>query len=185
MYMFKGSFWRARFLFSFPWTLAQTSKILFFYAGGRGLPCRGVSQPPSCRVSSETASSDTSCSQSVGAFGAMLCHAEPLGSLPSCPPSGRPGVWYPFLLLWARSGSCGREAEGTCWSVLFLQSGSDFAAVAGEGEGKCYVLLNFLAFNMFQIYIYNEKIVNGHLQPNLVDLCAAVAELDDKVLSVS
>lgn len=38
---------------------------------------------------------------------------------------------------------------------------------------------------MFQIYIYNEKIVNGHLQPNLVDLCAAVAELDDKVLPVS
>lgn len=35
---------------------------------------------------------------------------------------------------------------------------------------------------MFQIYIYNEKIVNGHLQPNLVDLCAAVTELDDKVL---
>uniref|UniRef100_A0A2K5PX29 Nuclear pore complex protein Nup93 n=1 Tax=Cebus imitator TaxID=2715852 RepID=A0A2K5PX29_CEBIM len=32
-----------------------------------------------------------------------------------------------------------------------------------------------------QIYIYNEKIVNGHLQPNLVDLCASVAELDDKV----
>ncbi|XP_062817670.1 nuclear pore complex protein Nup93 isoform X2 [Anolis carolinensis] len=31
-----------------------------------------------------------------------------------------------------------------------------------------------------QIYVYNEKIVNGHLQPNLVDLCAAVAELDDK-----
>uniref|UniRef100_A0A8C6XJV9 Nuclear pore complex protein Nup93 n=1 Tax=Naja naja TaxID=35670 RepID=A0A8C6XJV9_NAJNA len=31
-----------------------------------------------------------------------------------------------------------------------------------------------------QIYMYNEKIVNGHLQPNLVDLCAAVAELDDK-----
>ncbi|XP_075017095.1 nuclear pore complex protein Nup93 isoform X2 [Calonectris borealis] len=34
-----------------------------------------------------------------------------------------------------------------------------------------------------QIYIYNEKIVNGHLQPNLVDLCAAVAELDDKNIS--
>lgn len=33
----------------------------------------------------------------------------------------------------------------------------------------------------FQIYIYNEKIVNGHLQPNLVELCASVAELDDKV----
>ncbi|XP_058011213.1 nuclear pore complex protein Nup93 [Ahaetulla prasina] len=31
-----------------------------------------------------------------------------------------------------------------------------------------------------QIYMYNEKIVNGHLQPNLVDLCATVAELDDK-----
>ncbi|KAK1330657.1 hypothetical protein QTO34_010855 [Cnephaeus nilssonii] len=31
-----------------------------------------------------------------------------------------------------------------------------------------------------QIYIYNEKIVTGHLQPNLVDLCASVAELDDK-----
>ncbi|NXC17676.1 NUP93 protein, partial [Corythaeola cristata] len=34
-----------------------------------------------------------------------------------------------------------------------------------------------------QIYIYNEKIVNGHLQPNLVDLCSAVAELDDKNIS--
>ncbi|XP_074067371.1 nuclear pore complex protein Nup93 isoform X3 [Macrotis lagotis] len=34
-----------------------------------------------------------------------------------------------------------------------------------------------------QIYIYNEKIVNGHLQPNLVDLCAAVAEMDDKNIS--
>uniref|UniRef100_A0A671FTQ6 Nuclear pore complex protein Nup93 n=1 Tax=Rhinolophus ferrumequinum TaxID=59479 RepID=A0A671FTQ6_RHIFE len=34
-----------------------------------------------------------------------------------------------------------------------------------------------------QIYIYNEKIVNGHLQPNLVDLCASVAELDDKNIS--
>uniref|UniRef100_A0A8B9J127 Nuclear pore complex protein Nup93 n=1 Tax=Amazona collaria TaxID=241587 RepID=A0A8B9J127_9PSIT len=35
-----------------------------------------------------------------------------------------------------------------------------------------------------QIYIYNEKIVNEYLQPILVDLCAAVAELDDKVLPV-
>lgn len=35
---------------------------------------------------------------------------------------------------------------------------------------------------LFQIYIYNEKIVNGHLQPNLVELCASVAELDDKVV---
>ncbi|KAF5919685.1 hypothetical protein HPG69_000286 [Diceros bicornis minor] len=34
-----------------------------------------------------------------------------------------------------------------------------------------------------QIYIYNEKIVNGHLQPNLVDLCASAAELDDKNIS--
>ncbi|KAJ7312147.1 hypothetical protein JRQ81_006491 [Phrynocephalus forsythii] len=34
-----------------------------------------------------------------------------------------------------------------------------------------------------QIYVYNEKIVNGHLQPNLVDLCASVAELDDKNIS--
>ncbi|KAM4614069.1 nuclear pore complex protein Nup93 [Discoglossus pictus] len=32
-----------------------------------------------------------------------------------------------------------------------------------------------------QIYVYNEKIVSGHLQPSLVDMCAAVAErLDDK-----
>lgn len=46
-------------------------------------------------------------------------------------------------------------------------------------------MLNLLIFNMFQIYIYNEKIVNRHLQPNLVDLCAAVAELDDKVLLIS
>lgn len=38
-----------------------------------------------------------------------------------------------------------------------------------------------LCFSSFQIYIYNEKIVSGHLQPNLVDLCASVAELDDKV----
>uniref|UniRef100_A0A8C2JUF6 Nuclear pore complex protein Nup93 n=1 Tax=Cyprinus carpio TaxID=7962 RepID=A0A8C2JUF6_CYPCA len=35
-----------------------------------------------------------------------------------------------------------------------------------------------------QIYIFNEKIVNGHLQPNLGDLCASVAEsLDDKNVS--
>ncbi|KAK7891154.1 hypothetical protein WMY93_023117 [Mugilogobius chulae] len=35
-----------------------------------------------------------------------------------------------------------------------------------------------------QIYIFNEKIVNGHIQPNLGDLCAAVAEsLDDKNVS--
>lgn len=33
-----------------------------------------------------------------------------------------------------------------------------------------------------QIYIFNEKIVNSHIQPNLGDLCASVAEsLDDKV----
>lgn len=38
------------------------------------------------------------------------------------------------------------------------------------------------AVSLFQIYIYNEKIVSGHLQPNLVDLCASVAELDDKVV---
>ncbi|KAI2653509.1 Nuclear pore complex protein Nup93 [Labeo rohita] len=35
-----------------------------------------------------------------------------------------------------------------------------------------------------QIYVFNEKIVNGHLQPNLGDLCASVAEsLDDKNVS--
>uniref|UniRef100_A0A671S1G8 Nuclear pore complex protein Nup93 n=1 Tax=Sinocyclocheilus anshuiensis TaxID=1608454 RepID=A0A671S1G8_9TELE len=35
-----------------------------------------------------------------------------------------------------------------------------------------------------QIYIFNEKIVNGHLQPNLGDLCASVAEsLDHKNVS--
>ncbi|KAG8437674.1 hypothetical protein GDO86_008399 [Hymenochirus boettgeri] len=35
-----------------------------------------------------------------------------------------------------------------------------------------------------QIYIYNEKVVNGTLQPNLVDLCAEAAErLDDKNVS--
>lgn len=35
---------------------------------------------------------------------------------------------------------------------------------------------------LIQIYIFNEKIVNGHIQPNLGDLCASVAEsLDDKV----
>eukprot|EP00061_Rhincodon_typus_P017856 g46749.t1 len=34
------------------------------------------------------------------------------------------------------------------------------------------------------IYIYNEKVVNGHLQPNLGDLCSTVAEsLDDKNVS--
>lgn len=37
-------------------------------------------------------------------------------------------------------------------------------------------------YHQLQIYIYNEKIVNGHIQPNLGDLCASVAEsLDDKV----
>lgn len=35
---------------------------------------------------------------------------------------------------------------------------------------------------LIQIYIFNEKIVNGRIQPNLGDLCASVAEsLDDKV----
>ncbi|KAK1163612.1 nuclear pore complex protein Nup93 isoform X1 [Acipenser oxyrinchus oxyrinchus] len=35
-----------------------------------------------------------------------------------------------------------------------------------------------------QIYVFNEKIVNGHLQPSLGDLCATVAErLDDKNVS--
>ncbi|XP_077371741.1 nuclear pore complex protein Nup93 isoform X2 [Festucalex cinctus] len=35
-----------------------------------------------------------------------------------------------------------------------------------------------------QIYIFNEKIVNGRIQPNLGDLCASVAEsLDDKNVS--
>lgn len=50
-------------------------------------------------------------------------------------------------------------------------------------------LLNYLIFILFlyhlpltQIYIFNEKIVNSHIQPNLGDLCASVAEsLDDKV----
>uniref|UniRef100_A0AAR2JWR5 Nuclear pore complex protein Nup93 n=1 Tax=Pygocentrus nattereri TaxID=42514 RepID=A0AAR2JWR5_PYGNA len=33
-----------------------------------------------------------------------------------------------------------------------------------------------------QIYIFNEKMVNGHVQPSLGDLCASVADsLDDKV----
>lgn len=42
--------------------------------------------------------------------------------------------------------------------------------------------LTFIAFLRFQIYIFNEKTVNGHIQPNLGDLCASVAEsLDDKV----
>ncbi|MGH0148367.1 UNVERIFIED_CONTAM: hypothetical protein FKN15_012688 [Acipenser sinensis] len=35
-----------------------------------------------------------------------------------------------------------------------------------------------------EIYVFNEKIVNGHLQPSLGDLCASVAErLDDKNVS--
>ncbi|KAI4873856.1 hypothetical protein NFI96_012985 [Prochilodus magdalenae] len=35
-----------------------------------------------------------------------------------------------------------------------------------------------------QIYIFNEKIVNGHVQPSLGDLCASVADsLDDKNVS--
>ncbi|MEE6499743.1 hypothetical protein FKM82_003573 [Ascaphus truei] len=35
-----------------------------------------------------------------------------------------------------------------------------------------------------QIYVYNEKVVSGHLKPDLVELCAAVAErLDDKNVS--
>ncbi|KAM4619080.1 LOW QUALITY PROTEIN: nuclear pore complex protein Nup93 [Polymixia lowei] len=35
-----------------------------------------------------------------------------------------------------------------------------------------------------QIYVFNEKIVSGHVQPNLGDLCASVAEsLDDKNVS--
>lgn len=69
----------------------------------------------------------------------------------------------------------------------FMKPISDSAAVAGKGGwgSRPYVLLILLIFDVFQIYIYNEKIVNGHLQPNLVDLCAAVAELDDKVLPIS
>lgn len=40
-------------------------------------------------------------------------------------------------------------------------------------------------YHQLQIYIYNEKIVNGHIQPNLGDLCASVAEsLDDKVRQI-
>lgn len=39
---------------------------------------------------------------------------------------------------------------------------------------------------LLQIYIFNEKIVNGHIQPNLGDLCASVADsLDDKVRKFS
>uniref|UniRef100_A0AAY5KJK6 Nuclear pore complex protein Nup93 n=1 Tax=Esox lucius TaxID=8010 RepID=A0AAY5KJK6_ESOLU len=35
-----------------------------------------------------------------------------------------------------------------------------------------------------QIYVFNEKIVNGHVQPNLGDLCSSVADsLDDKNVS--
>uniref|UniRef100_A0A673X8D2 Nuclear pore complex protein Nup93 n=1 Tax=Salmo trutta TaxID=8032 RepID=A0A673X8D2_SALTR len=35
-----------------------------------------------------------------------------------------------------------------------------------------------------QIYVFNEKIVNGHVQPNLGDLCASVVDsLDDKNVS--
>uniref|UniRef100_A0A3Q2P717 Nuclear pore complex protein Nup93 n=1 Tax=Fundulus heteroclitus TaxID=8078 RepID=A0A3Q2P717_FUNHE len=35
-----------------------------------------------------------------------------------------------------------------------------------------------------KIYVFNEKIVNGHIQPNLGDLCASVADgLDDKNVS--
>ncbi|XP_015224134.1 nuclear pore complex protein Nup93 isoform X3 [Lepisosteus oculatus] len=35
-----------------------------------------------------------------------------------------------------------------------------------------------------QIYVYNEKIMSGHLQPSLGDLCASVADsLDDKSVS--
>lgn len=41
-------------------------------------------------------------------------------------------------------------------------------------------------FFFLQIYIFNEKIVNEHLQPNLGDFCASVAEdLDDKVSYLS
>lgn len=44
----------------------------------------------------------------------------------------------------------------------------------------CLSLYNRLF--LLQIYVFNEKIVSGHIQPNLGDLCASVAEsLDDKV----
>lgn len=45
-----------------------------------------------------------------------------------------------------------------------------------------FVFLSLCHLPLLQIYIFNEKIVNGHIQPNLGDLCASVAEsLDDKV----
>uniref|UniRef100_A0A8C9G4S3 Nuclear pore complex protein Nup93 n=1 Tax=Pavo cristatus TaxID=9049 RepID=A0A8C9G4S3_PAVCR len=69
-----------------------------------------------------------------------------------------------------------------------LASGEDALDFTQENEVTVFlnaVLLNLLIFIVFQIYIYNEKIVNRHLQPNLVDLCAAVAELDDKVLPIT
>ncbi|KAM9510356.1 nuclear pore complex protein Nup93-like [Guaruba guarouba] len=82
-------------------------------------------------------------------------------------------------------GHSSLDSRGLMWwgsrRTLFLKPGSDFAAAVGEEEGEQYVLFNLLTFNMFQICIYNEKIVNEYLQPNLVDLCAAVAELDDKL----
>lgn len=49
------------------------------------------------------------------------------------------------------------------------------------GSNRFYSL-SFTISALVQIYIFNEKIVNGHIQPNLGDLCASVAEsLDDKV----
>lgn len=45
-----------------------------------------------------------------------------------------------------------------------------------------FFVFSFNTHSFVQIYIFNEKIVNGHIQPNLGDLCSSVAEsLDDKV----
>uniref|UniRef100_W5MME6 Nuclear pore complex protein Nup93 n=1 Tax=Lepisosteus oculatus TaxID=7918 RepID=W5MME6_LEPOC len=41
-----------------------------------------------------------------------------------------------------------------------------------------------VSYGRQQIYVYNEKIMSGHLQPSLGDLCASVADsLDDKSVS--
>uniref|UniRef100_A0A665TNK9 Nuclear pore complex protein Nup93 n=1 Tax=Echeneis naucrates TaxID=173247 RepID=A0A665TNK9_ECHNA len=70
-----------------------------------------------------------------------------------------------------------------------LGAGEDALDFSQDVETYRHQLRPFLIscpvfYHLPQIYIFNEKIVNGHIQPNLGDLCASVAEsLDDKNVS--
>lgn len=67
----------------------------------------------------------------------------------------------------------GKVGISLCWPLAGFRMTSDLKRKWNRSSVDL--------FPLFQIYIYNEKIVSGHLQPNLVDLCSSVAEMDDKV----